>query len=70
MAGDTSVGCRAVLGDAVSEAVVRARKFLEDNDTAELLDLVGQTVPELALGRQEAKWLRMRLVFPGGGGRL
>jgi len=54
MAGDPSVGCRAALGDAVSEAVARARRFLDGKETAELLELVGQTVPELALRAQTA----------------
>ena len=54
MVSDTNVGCRAVLGAPVSEAMARARKFLEEKETAQLLGLVGRTVPELALGAQTA----------------
>jgi 4-aminobutyrate aminotransferase-like enzyme len=57
-----------VLGDAVSEAFARARKFLEDKDTAELLELVGQTVPELALGVQTADKRSFPASFGAGKG--
>ena len=47
--GSDRLTCREVLGAATVDAMARARSFLEERSTDELLALVGQTVDSLAL---------------------
>jgi len=66
MVDETWGGCRRVLGSPVVEAIARAREFLEQHDTGELLDLVGQTLDELALGAEVADKRCFPVSYGGG----
>jgi len=44
------LNCRAVLGDQTVDAMARARTFLQERKTSQLLELVGTTVEALAAG--------------------
>ncbi len=55
MKHDASTSLRDILGDEAASAIARATAFLREHSTQQLLDLVGETVPELALASAHDK---------------
>ncbi|MCK4373677.1 MAG: aminotransferase class III-fold pyridoxal phosphate-dependent enzyme, partial [Candidatus Brocadiae bacterium] len=65
--GSVTLDCAQVLGGAAQQAMKRARAFLQERSTEELLALVGQTFPELALADAAADKRSFPAGYGGGG---